>query len=156
VVAAEGPVMTAAQVYAFYFHGPDYRVVSSAWRAQDESVAALAAPLPENHRPAELTLATAPRLVELCFQAAGLWQAGIEGRLALPLHVGSARLLRDPAKASGPLHATARQTAPGCFDCRVIDAKGNVIVRLDGYRSIPLPTPIPAAVAADLRTVFAR
>ena len=63
-------------------------------------------------------------------------------------------MLRDPAKAKGPLHATARQTAPGCFDCLVVDGKGQVIVRLDGYRSVPLPTPISDAVAAQLREVF--
>jgi NAD(P)-dependent dehydrogenase (short-subunit alcohol dehydrogenase family) len=153
---ADGSVMGAAQVYAFYFHGPAYRVLSSAWRAGDRSVGALAEPLPENHRPADLPLATAPRLVELCFQTAGLWQAGTEGVLALPLRVGSARVLRDPAGASGPLHAVAQPVAAGGFDCAVVDAKGNVFVRLDGYRTIPLPTPIPDAVAADLRAAFSR
>jgi len=99
-------------------------------------------------------LATAPRLIELCFQTAGLWQAGTEGQLALPLHVGGARVLRDPARASGALVATAKQIAPGRFDCRVVDAEGNVIVQLDDYRSIPLPVPIPEGVAASLRAVF--
>ncbi|MBL0087597.1 MAG: SDR family NAD(P)-dependent oxidoreductase [Ideonella sp.] len=151
---AEGAVMTPQQVYAFYFHGPAYQVVASAWRAGELSVAAMADGLPPNHSPAELPLLTAPRPLELCFQAAGLWQAGLEGRLALPAHVDSVRVLRDPAKAKGPLHATARQTAPGCFDCLVVDGKGQVIVRLDGYRSVPLPTPISDAVAAQLREVF--
>ncbi len=153
---ADGAVMTAPQVYAFYFHGPAYQVVASAWRGGDQSVAAAADALPDNHLPPKAPLSTAPRLVELCFQAAGLWQAGLEGRLALPAHVGSARVLRDPATAAGALHATARQTAPGCFDCMVVDAKGQVIVRLDGYRSVPLPTPISESAAADLRAVFGR
>jgi hypothetical protein len=148
--------MTPQQVYAFYFHGPAYQVVASAWRAGDEAVAALAAALTEQHQPPGAPLATAPRLVELCFQAAGLWEAGLEGRLALPSHVGSARVLRDPAKAKGALHALARPSAPGCFDCLVIDSAGQVIVRVDGYRSIPLPSPIPAAVAADLHAAFGR
>jgi hypothetical protein len=146
--------MSAPQVYAFYFHGPAYQVVRSAWRAGDRSVAALADLLPDNHRPPELPLVTAPRLVELCFQAAGLWQAGLEGRLALPAHVGSARVLLDPAGAAGALQATALQTAPGCFDCAVIDAAGQVILRLDGYRTVPLPAPIAQRAAADLRAVF--
>jgi hypothetical protein len=151
---ANGARLDAGQVYAFYFHGPAYRVVASAWKTEDAAAALLADPLPENHRPAELPLATAPRLVELCFQAAGLWQAGAEGQLALPLHVGGARVLRDPARARGALVATATQTAPGRFDCRVVDADGNVIVRLDDYRSIPLPAPIPDSVAASLRAAF--
>jgi len=148
--------MTSPQVYAFYFHAPAYQVVASAWRADDRSVAALADPLPDNHRPAELPLTMAPRLFELCFQTAGLWQAGLEGRLALPAHVGSARVLRDPATASGAMHATARQIGPGRFDCAVVDAAGQVIVRLDDYRTVPLPTPIADAVAANLRAVFQR
>jgi hypothetical protein len=154
--AANGAVMSASQVYAFYFHAPAYQVVASAWRADDRSVAALADPLPDNHRPPGLPLATAPRLFELCFQTAGLWQAGLEDRLALPAHVGSARVLRDPETASGALHATARQIGPGRFDCAVVDAAGQVIVRLDDYRTVPLPTPIAEAVAANLRTVFRR
>jgi acyl carrier protein len=149
-----GARLDAGQVYAFYFHGPAYRVVASAWKANDQSAARLADPLPENHEPAALPLATAPRLIELCFQTAGLWQAGTEGQLALPLHVGGARVLRDPARASGALVATAKQIAPGRFDCRVVDAEGNVIVQLDDYRSIPLPVPIPEGVAASLRAVF--
>jgi acyl transferase domain-containing protein len=149
-----GARLDAGQVYAFYFHGPAYRVVASAWRDEDQAAARLAEPLPDNHQPPKLPLATAPRLVELCFQTAGLWQAGTEGQLALPLHVGGARVLRDPAKAKGTLVATARQVAPGRFDCRVVDAEGNVIVRLDDYRSIPLPAPIPEAVAGSLRAAF--
>jgi hypothetical protein len=152
--AADGAVMTSPQVYAFYFHAPAYQVVAAAWRADGQSVATLADPLPDNHRPADLPLVTAPRLFELCFQAAGLWQAGLEGRLALPGHVGSARVLRDPASASGALHATARQIGPGRFDCTVVDAAGQVIVRLDDYRTVPLPVPIAEAVAADLRAVY--
>jgi NAD(P)-dependent dehydrogenase (short-subunit alcohol dehydrogenase family) len=153
---AVGAAMTPQQVYAFYFHGPAYRVVDSAWRSGELSVAAMADGLPPNHCPPELPLLTAPRPLELCFQAAGLWQAGREGQLALPSHVDSVSVLRDPAKAKGRLHALARQTAPGCFDCLVVDGKGQVIVRLDGYRSVPLPAPISEAVAADLRAVFDR
>ena len=33
-----------------------------------------------------------PRLVELCFQTVGLLEAGTDGVLALPLHVGAVRL----------------------------------------------------------------
>lgn len=46
--------------------------------------------------------------------------------------------------------------APGCIDCRVVDAAGNVIVRLDGYATIPPPAPIPPAVAAGLRAAFGK
>jgi acyl transferase domain-containing protein len=150
----DGSVISAPQVYAFYFHGPAYQVVASAWRDGAQAVATLAEALPDNHRPPERPLLAAPRLVELCFQAAGLWQAGTEGRLALPRSVDRVRVLRDPAKARGALQALAQPTAPGCFDCLVVDAAGQVIVRVDGYRSIPTPSPIPQAVTRDLRAAF--
>jgi hypothetical protein len=103
-----------------------------------------------------LPLATAPRLAELCFQAAGLWQAGLEGRLALPTRIGRLRLHRAPAQAALPLRATARETTPGRFDCQVIDAKGQLVLQLQEYGTIPLPAPIPEAVAAVLRATFQR
>jgi hypothetical protein len=146
--------LSADQVYSFYFHGPAYQVVSSAWRSGDVSVARLVDPLPDNHAPADAALTTAPRLVELCFQTAGLWQAGLEDRLALPTRVGRASMLADPTTATGPLHAVARETASGVFDCVVVDAAGAVIVRLDGYETIALPAPIADEVAADLRAAF--
>ena len=151
---AEGPVLGADQVYSFYFHGPAYQVVHSAWGGDDVSIAALADPLPANHEPTDLPLTIAPRLVELCFQTAGLWQAGREDRLALPMRVGSTRVVCDPSSATGPLHARAIEIEPGVFDCTVADADGSVIVRLDGYRTVPLPVPIPDDVAADLRATY--
>jgi len=153
----DGPnelAMNAEQVYSFYFHGPAYQVVTAAWRADQSSVAVLADPLPDNHTPADQPLTTAPRLIELCFQTAGLWQAGLEDRLALPTRVGRASSLVDPATAEAPLHATATEVTPGVFDCIVVDAAGQVIARLDRYETIALPAPIPDDVAADLHATF--
>ncbi len=149
-----GATMNAAQVYSFYFHGPAYQVVSSAWRSGDVSVAELVDPLPDNQVPAHVPLTTSPRLIELCFQTAGLWQAGLEDRLALPMRVGRARWFAEPGAVAGRLRAVAREVSAGVFDCVVVDASGAVVARLDGYETIPLPAPIPAAVAADLHAAF--
>jgi hypothetical protein len=147
------PVLSADQVYSFYFHGPAYQVVNAAWAAGEGSMAEMA-DLPTDRVPADAPLRIEPRLVELCFQAAGLWEAGREGQLALPTAV--ARLSVDAAVEPGSrLVATAHQTAPGTFDCRVVDADGVVLVRLDGYRSIPVPMPIPDEVSEALRDAFA-
>jgi acyl transferase domain-containing protein/acyl carrier protein len=150
-----GERLDAQQVYSFYFHGPAYQVVTSAWRDGDQAVARLTDPLPANHDPAELALLASPRLIELCFQTAGLWQAGREGRLALPMQIDAVRLFAAPDDAEVPLSAVARQVGPDRFDCAVVDATGRVLVRLDAYGTVPLPTPIPESVAADLRTTFA-
>ena len=149
-----GAELGAERVYSFYFHGPAYQVVDTAWRSDDTAVASLVDPLPDNHRPADRPLTTAPRLIELCFQAAGLWQAGRDDLLALPLHVGRAQLLVDPTTPADPVHARAREVAPGTFDCEVVDATGTVVARLDGYRTVPLPAPIADDVAADLHAAF--
>jgi hypothetical protein len=149
-----GPALDADQVYSFYFHGPAYQVIESGWRAADVSVASLAEPLPDNHVPGDRPLATAPRLVELCFQTAGLWQAGREDQLALPMRIGSARVVGDPSTASRPLQARARQIAPGVFDCVVVDADGNTIVQLDAYRTVALPAPIADDIATRLHATY--
>ncbi len=148
-----GPTLDAEQVYSFYFHGPAYQVVSAAWRDGDASVATLTDPLPANHVPPEQPLSTAPRLIELCFQTAGLWQAGLEDRLALPMRVGRASWQATP---DGPVRAVARETSAGVFDCVVVDSSGTVVARLDGYETIPLPAPIPDAVAAALHATYRR
>jgi hypothetical protein len=138
-----------------YFHGPAYQVVSAAWRSGDASAAAFAADLPANHAPSDLPLQAAPRPIELCFQAAGLWEAGREGRLALPTHVTRAVVLGTGEQpAEEPFVVTARPTPDG-FDCVVADAAGTVAVRLEGYRTIALPQDLPEDQQAPLRAVMA-
>ena len=70
-----------------------------------------------------------PRLEELCFQIAGLWEAGREGRLALPAHVDRLSVLGDVATdgRGGALVAIARPIAGvrrARFDCQVLDDDG--------------------------------
>ncbi len=150
---ASASVLTAEQVYALYFHGPAYQVVGSAFADGEAAVARLAAPLPDNHVPSDAPLAGRPRLVELCFQAAGLREAGRDARMALPSRVGSVRVLGEPA--DGPMYAVAHQVGEGVFDCVVVDEAGRVVVRLDGYQSIPIPSPVPGDVLAPLARAFA-
>ena len=97
----------------------------------------------------------APRLIELCFQAAGLWEIGRDGRMALPTHVTRAIVLPAAGEAAeGPLTVTARRSSEG-FDCTVTDAAGSVLVRLEGYRTIEFPQPLPDDVQAPIRAVMA-
>ena len=53
---------------------------------------------------------------------------------------------RWPARSAG---------TPGCFDCEVRDADGRVLLRLDGYRTVPLPGQLPDDVRMPLRAVMA-
>ena len=151
--AEHEPVVESEDVYRFYFHGPAYQVVESAWRDGEGSTARLPESLADDRSPVDAPLTLAPRLVELCFQAAGLWDAAREDLLALPLSVGRVRVLLDPATAAGRLVAHA-EALDGHFDAVVVDDEGRVVVRVDAYTTVALPGGIPDDVGGRLRAAF--
>jgi hypothetical protein len=151
--AQHDPVVESEDVYRFYFHGPAYQVVESAWRDGEGSTARLPESLADDRSPVDAPLTLAPRLVELCFQAAGLWDAAREDLLALPLSVGRVRVLLDPATAAGRLVAHA-EALDGHFDAVVVDDEGRVVVRVDAYTTVALPGGIPDDVGGRLRAAF--
>ncbi len=164
------PSVTPDEVYALYFHGPAYQVIGSAWSADGGALARMADDLGDNHRPGNAPTVIGPRLAELCFQTAGLWEAGREGRLALPLHVdrlvlppfgdgtsdGSTDNSTDNDTDDDTRYALARpsETGPDGFDCLVVDSGGLVVLRMDGYHTVPLPVPLPADVVAPMQAAF--
>ena len=143
------------QVYSFYFHGPAYQVVDAAWRADGAALGRLSDHLPQDRQPADARLVNAPRLVELCFQTAGLWQAGRDHQLALPLAVDRVSVRSVEAVPEGEVYAVAREVGPSTYDAVVATRDGRVLVRLDGYHSIPVPMPIPDDVAGPLTDTYA-
>ncbi|GIE58329.1 type I polyketide synthase [Actinoplanes octamycinicus] len=143
--------LTPADVYRLYFHGPAYQVVEDAWPVGAGAAARYAADLPP--ATGEPTL-TAARLLELCFQTAGLVEAGHEGRLALPRHVGAMRLSAAPAERAGLL-AVVEPDGSGGFDAQVVDGD-TVVLSVRGYRSVPLPDTPPAEVIAPIQSILRR
>src|SRR6185369_15097351 len=81
-------IVSAAQIYRIYFHGPAYRVMERAWWDGERIIGEMSQSLPENHQPADKPTLIWPRLIELCFQTAGLWQMASEGTMGLPWKVG--------------------------------------------------------------------
>jgi hypothetical protein len=150
----EGASIGPDLVYRFYFHGPAYQVVGSAWRSNGAAVARFADDLPDNHVPDQPHTVAGPRLVELCFQAAGLWEAGTTGRLALPLHVDRLQLIGDPATATAPVFAVASPSDGDGFDCSVIDDSGRVLLRLEGYSTVSMPGALSDDVRGPLTDVM--
>ncbi|MCK6553793.1 SDR family oxidoreductase [Candidatus Binatia bacterium] len=147
-----GNAVGPADVYRIYFHGPAYRVIENVWRDGGRTVGLLAGALPEHHRPAEAPLAVAPRLIELCFQTAGIWQLGTKGQMALPSHIDRVDMAATPASGNGPLYAVVVSRAAGeGVDAQVVDASGSVYVTLHGYRTVELPSPVDAERLAPLR-----
>jgi hypothetical protein len=98
----------------------------------------------------------APRLVELCFQTAGLWELGTDGRLGLPRHVDRVSVLRHPEEA-GRLVAVAApeegssEGSPPRFDAYVVDEHGNVYLILRGYGTVELSGAVEPEPLAALR-----
>jgi hypothetical protein len=79
----------------------------------------------------------APRLIELCFQTAGLYEIAVQQRMGLPLHLDRVCLYRTPESAGGPLFAVVTPAAGGAtFDVAVVDAAGNRYLGLSGYRTV--------------------
>ncbi len=97
-----------------------------------------------------------PRLEELCFQVAGLWEAGHEGRLALPAHVDRLTVTGDVTgrRPRVPWPSPTRRDHGG-YDCEVVAPDGRVLLRLEGYRTVPMPVPVDDDVRAPLREALA-
>ncbi len=147
-----GPIATAEDVYRVYFHDETYRVLDRAWRDGDAAVGALAGGLPPNHEPADRSTSMAPRLVELCFQTEGILALGTTGQMALPHHVGRV-MVRPGARDDQPCWAIVRGVGDHA-DAIVVAESGDVLVRLEGYRTIELPASVDDVVLAPLRAAM--
>ena len=143
----DGHIIEAADIYRLYFHGPAYQVVERAWWDGHRMVGLLAKGLPANHLPSELPELIAPRLIELCFQTAGLWEMGAQGRMGLPQHIDRVSSLLLPVLEPGGVRLYAVVTAGkdrGSFDAEIVDTKGNRYLQLSGYRTVALPSSVDA------------
>ena len=158
----EGPPLSAGAsidsgaVYQVYFHGPAYQVLESAWGGSaDTAVGRLAADLPANHAPPELPTQIAPRLIELCFQTAGMYELGVDGRFGLPAKIGRVQKLKEPSVVKAQLFTVVRHSdgGPG-FDADVVDEAGDVYLRLQDYQTAELPGAAEAADVGPIRAVF--
>ncbi len=157
VLENPGTALAAPDIYSVYFHGPAYRVLESAWKNGSGVVGLFADPLPPNHDPEGLPLLAAPRLVELSFQTAGVFELGTRGLMGLPLRVERVRAVRPPETAAGRLFAVVTPSASGegSYDARVVDADGNLYLAVDGYRTVELPGAASAEQLEPFRAAMA-
>ena len=151
----EGHVIKSADIYRLYFHGPAYQVVEKAWWDGKRLIGLLAKALPPNHLPSDLPTMMQPRLIELCFQTAGVWELGVQGRMGLPQRVRQVALYRVPDLSDGRLYAVLTpDAAQGSFDVEVLDTKGNCYLRLAGYQTVALPNGADAKSLRILQEVM--
>jgi hypothetical protein len=145
---------TTDELYRVYFHGPAYQVLGRAWHTDAGVAGELSADLPDNHVPADKALAAKPRLIELCFQTAGLLGLANDGVLGLPNGIERIVLAGYPGSGTGEsagLVAVASPRGEDLFDVRVVDKKGRTVLRLEGYRTVAFPAPVAAEHLEPLR-----
>jgi hypothetical protein len=139
--AADSLPITAGEIYKSFFHGPAYQVIERARVNEAECVARMAHDLGSNTEPANAESILAPRLVELCFQAAALWNTAVKNAMAFPLGFERVVAYRQPEEAAGRrLFCLCRTPNDGeSFDATVVDEAGNVFVALKGYLTVSRP-----------------
>ena len=83
-----GSLMEAADIYRVYFHGPAYQVLKRAWWEAD-TCTSVRCPTPCRTIAgrARSRSRLSPRLIELCFQTAGLLEMSTQHSMGLPRHV---------------------------------------------------------------------
>jgi len=152
----DGRIIEAADIYRLYFHGPAYQVVERAWWDGHRIVGLMAKGLPANHLPSQLPTIMAPRLIELCFQTAGIWEMGVQGRMGLPQHIDRiSSLLPVPESADTRLYAVVTlDPARGSFDAEVVDTNGNRYLQLGGYRTAAVPDAVDAESLKALQALI--
>jgi acyl carrier protein/NAD(P)-dependent dehydrogenase (short-subunit alcohol dehydrogenase family) len=154
-IAPTGRSIEAVDIYRLYFHGPAYQVLEKAWWDGKQVVGLLSKDLPPNHHPSELPTVMAPRLIELCFQTAGVWELGLQGCMALPQHVQQVTLFRSPDPTEGRLYAVVTpDVIQKSFSAEVLDAKGNCYLSLNGYQTVALPDFVNAERLKDLQSIM--
>ncbi|WP_420628265.1 SDR family NAD(P)-dependent oxidoreductase [Candidatus Leptofilum sp.] len=137
---AEDMNIGAEDIYKIYFHGPAYQVLESVQVDGGTAIGLLAQDLPANCNPVDAPELIAPRLVEFCFQTAGVWEIHSKQQMALPLAIGSVTAYKQEADAKGRLYAIVEAVDDGAaFNAQVVDKSGNVFVELNGYRTVQLP-----------------
>jgi hypothetical protein len=115
----------------------------------------LADTLPANHDPAELPTVMAPRLIELCFQTAGMYELGVNDRYGLPSRITRVQKLRDISPDDRPFYSVVRHSETGAgFDADVVDQDGEVFLRLVDYRTAELPGAAGALQTGPIKAVF--
>ncbi len=153
---AHGPTLAADDVYQVYFHGPAYRVLGSAWPdGPGKVIGQFAEDLPANHQPEDKTTQMAPRLIELCFQTAGMFELGIADRFGLPSRISSVKKLKEVSAGDMPFFSVVQPTEEGSgFDADIVNQEGEVFIRLVNYRTAELPGAASTLPTGPIKAIF--
>jgi hypothetical protein len=133
--------VTAGQIYDEFFHGPAYQVMECIGVEGQKATALMAQGLPPNMADDNARSLLAPRLVELCFQAAAQWAREAQNAMGFPLGFGELKVYRQAQEAEGKRLYAVVVTMDGGenFDGGVVDEDGAVYVKLTAYRTVSRP-----------------
>jgi 3-oxoacyl-(acyl-carrier-protein) synthase/NAD(P)-dependent dehydrogenase (short-subunit alcohol dehydrogenase family)/acyl carrier protein len=157
-VDSAGPVggIGHDDIYRVYFHGPAYRVLEMVNRlSSGQVVGTMRTPLPADTTNPNSTSMVGPRLVELCFQTAGVWEIGQTGQMGLPSVVKRVTVF-DPTPNGKPVVAELQPSSSQdalSFDMRVRDSDGKVYLTVEGYRTARIPGGLPDEALGAFRGV---
>ncbi|NOZ88269.1 MAG: SDR family NAD(P)-dependent oxidoreductase, partial [Deltaproteobacteria bacterium] len=127
------------QIYKTYFHGPSFQVLEEVKLQKSKAVGSLAREIPPEVNGGGGTRPLLyPRLVELCFQTAGLWEMQEKQLLCLPQRVESASVLDVPPQDEALYALVEARDGDECFDARIVDDSGKVYVDIHGYHTIAI------------------
>jgi hypothetical protein len=141
----------SGDIYKLYFHGPAYQVIDKTWKKGKGVIGQFAAKLPANHQPSSLKTQALPRLVELCFQTAGIAEMGSKGSMGLPMHMDALNIYKKPS-GKKRLFAVVNQVN-GNYDASVVDSSGVVYLDLKGYSTSEFMTDIDKKLLEPLKAV---
>ena len=149
-----GGTVGKGDLYKAYFHGPAFQVLETTHVTNDGKslLGRLQLSMPELTS-AGGGLLTAPRLLELCFQTAGVIEIGSTRKLGLPSRIDEVRVY-EGADDVGTRAAQVRVDNDGeglKFDAVVTDESGGVLLEVVGYHTSALPTQMDEATWAPLK-----
>ena len=149
-----GGSVSRDDLYRAYFHGDAFRVLQRSSVAGDGKalLGRLAQPMPPMSKRDGLVLHTAPRLLELCFQTAGVIEIGSTRKLGLPSRIEEV-LIHEGADDAGERTAEVRLAKVGeglRFDAWVCNEQGQVLLEVRGYGTSALPSAMEESVWAPL------
>ena len=152
-IKKDGGAVGKDDLYKAYFHGPAFQVLQTTQVAEDGKVLVgrLQQPMPPLTSGTHALL-TAPRLLELCFQTAGVIEIGSTRKLGLPSRIDELRVYEGANDAGArAAQVTVDNNGEGLrFDAVVTDDEGAVLLEVVGYHTSALPSQMDEATWAPL------
>jgi malonyl CoA-acyl carrier protein transacylase len=153
---ASQPEVAANDIYQLYFHGPSFQVLQGVSQ-QNNLLLGRCQFTPQEEVRRLLDAASQPLLVESCFQTAGVWDIGCEGRFSLPQSIGSLSLYPNSVNGNQiytcvkPRQHDNNQVS---FDAYVVDDQGNIFLEMQDYQTSPLTTELGETSLKPFKAVF--